>query len=83
MTVMAPGHLEDLYQMIDLACEYNDGPIAFRYPRGKAIKLPIKKQKLIFGKAALIKEGNDLAIISFGSKLPEVIAASKTIRNSL
>jgi 1-deoxy-D-xylulose-5-phosphate synthase len=81
MTVMAPGHLEDLYQMVDLACEYDDGPIAFRYPRGNAAKLSIKTQKLLLGKGNIIEEGNNLAIISFGSKLPEAIAAAKILKD--
>lgn len=79
MAVMAPASIEDLYQMIELAVEYNSGPIALRYPRGNAPSIPTNN-KVKFGKGVIIEEGTDLAIISLGGKLLDAINASKILK---
>lgn len=80
MSVMAPSSLEELDKMTELALSYDEGPLAMRYPRGKAFSLTTTNNKLVFGKGNIIEEGNQLAIVSLGSKLAEVIAAAKLLK---
>lgn len=80
MSVMAPSSAEELDKMVELATQYNEGPIALRYSRGKAFSLSTNNKKIIWGKGLVLEEGNQLAIISLGSKLQEVIAAAKILK---
>jgi 1-deoxy-D-xylulose-5-phosphate synthase len=56
----------------------NDGPSAFRYPRGNGlgIKLPEIKEILKIGKGKIVKDGKKVAILSFGARLQESLKAA-------
>lgn len=60
------------------AAEYDEGPIAFRYPRGSGtgVPLPEVSQKLEIGKGRLVREGTKVAILSLGARLPEALKAA-------
>ena len=60
------------------AAEYDDGPIAFRYPRGNGVgvELPETPQKLEIGKGRMIREGSKVAILSLGARLEEAKKAA-------
>ncbi len=76
---MAASNEEELARMIITCSNINDGPSAFRYPRGQGIGIDInfnKIKKLKIGKANLIKEGNDIIFLSYGAKLLEVKKAA-------
>lgn len=77
MTVMAAADEAELVHMIATAVAYNDGPIAFRYPRGEGsgIVMPKQGEILEIGKGRILKEGSDVAILSFGAHLGEVATA--------
>ena len=72
-TVMAAGDEAELVHMVATATAYNEGPISFRYPRGNGtgVALPERGEILEIGKGRIIKEGNDVAILSFGAHLNE------------
>jgi 1-deoxy-D-xylulose-5-phosphate synthase len=57
---------------------YNDGPIALRYPRGEGlgIDLPAKGKALKIGKGRIVKQGSDIAILSYGTRLSECLKAA-------
>jgi 1-deoxy-D-xylulose-5-phosphate synthase len=57
--------------MVRTAVEFDEGPIAFRYPRGNGIgiQLPQRGEILQIGKGRIIQEGIDLAIVSFGAHM--------------
>jgi 1-deoxy-D-xylulose-5-phosphate synthase len=76
-TVMAPSDELELARMVKTAINYNDGPIAFRYPRGNGIGINIPEdiEPIEIGKGRLIKEGSDLIIISYGTILKECMFA--------
>ena len=77
MTVMAAADEAELVHMVATAVAYNDGPIAFRYPRGEGsgIVMPKQGEVLEIGKGRILKEGSDVAILSFGAHLGEVATA--------
>ena len=77
MTVMAAADEAELVHMVATAVAYNDGPIAFRYPRGEGsgIVMPKQGEVLEIGKGRILKQGSDVAILSFGAHLGEVATA--------
>ena len=76
--VMAAGDEAELVHMTYTAAEYDDGPIALRYPRGNGVgvELPETPQKLEIGKGRVVKEGNKVAILSLGARLEEARKAA-------
>jgi len=67
MTVMAPKDENELRAMIKLAANYNK-PIALRYPRGEVIGVEkVDVDDLEVGKAEVLREGKDGAILAIGS----------------
>ena len=78
--VMASSDEAELVRMINTAVSINDRPSAFRYPRGNGlgVELPGINEILEIGKGKIVKEGNKIAILSFGGRLQESLkAASK------
>ncbi|WP_224826648.1 1-deoxy-D-xylulose-5-phosphate synthase [Cognatishimia sp. MH4019] len=78
MTVMAAADEAELARMVVTAAEYDDGPIAFRYPRGEGTGAVIdeRPQAIEIGKGRLVREGHDVAILSFGAHLEECLRAA-------
>ena len=78
MVVMAAADEAELVHMTYTAAEYDDGPIAFRYPRGggTGVPLPEVPQKLEIGKGRLLREGTKVAILSLGTRLAEALKAA-------
>ncbi|MEL7177662.1 MAG: 1-deoxy-D-xylulose-5-phosphate synthase [Pseudomonadota bacterium] len=78
MTVMAASDEAELARMVVTAAEYDDGPIAFRYPRGEGTgaALDTSPEAIEIGKGRVVREGDDVAILSFGAHLPECLAAA-------
>jgi len=77
MVVMAAADEAELMHMVATAAAHNEGPIAFRYPRGEGvgIDLPERGTPLEIGKGRIIQEGSRVAILSFGTRLQEVMQA--------
>lgn len=73
-TVMAAADEAELVHMVATAVAHDDGPIAFRFPRGEGVgvELPEKGEPLEIGKGRMIREGKGVAILSFGTRLKEV-----------
>ncbi len=78
MVVMAASDEAELVHMTYTAAEYDDGPIAFRYPRGSGTGVPLPEvpQKLEIGKGRLVREGTKVAILSLGARLAEALKAA-------
>lgn len=78
MVLMAAGDETDLMHMVATAAAYDDGPIAFRYPRGEGMGtvLPMRGSVLPIGKGRIIREGDDIAILSYGARLGECLKAA-------
>jgi 1-deoxy-D-xylulose-5-phosphate synthase len=69
MVVMAPKDEAELRNMLLTAVQYEDGPIAVRYPRGAGVGIPIDAapHALPVGRGELVREGSDVSIISIGT----------------
>ena len=72
--VMAAADEAELAHMVATAAAHNDGPIAFRFPRGEGngVDLPERGVPLEIGKGRIIQEGSKVALLSFGTRLSEV-----------
>lgn len=81
MVVMAAADEAELVHMVATAAAYDDGPIAFRYPRGEGVgvDLPESGEVLEIGKGRIIQEGKRVAILSFGTRLEEVQKAGEAL----
>ncbi|MFM2350846.1 MAG: 1-deoxy-D-xylulose-5-phosphate synthase, partial [Pseudomonadota bacterium] len=81
MVVMAAADEAELVHMVATAAAHNDGPIAFRYPRGDGVgvEMPSRGVPLEIGKGRVIREGSRVAILSFGTHLAEVVQAAELL----
>ncbi len=81
MVVMAAADEAELMHMVATAAAYDAGPIAFRYPRGdgEGVELPERGIVLEIGKGRHIQAGSRVAILSFGTRLGEVIKAAELL----
>ncbi len=81
MVVMAAADEAELRHMVATAAAYDDGPIAFRFPRGEGVgcELPEQGEILEIGKGRIVKQGTTVAILSFGTRLAEVEAACEAL----
>lgn len=79
--VMAAADEAELAHMVATAAAYDDGPIAFRFPRGEGngVDLPERGSPLKIGKGRIIKEGSKVALLSFGTRLGEVEKAAEKL----
>src|SRR3984957_8557508 len=75
--LMAPSDEAELTHMVATAAAINDKPSAIRYPRGEGtgVARPAEGVALAIGKGRIIREGASIAILSFGARLGEVLAA--------
>ncbi|MBV1895870.1 MAG: 1-deoxy-D-xylulose-5-phosphate synthase [Rhodobacteraceae bacterium] len=79
--VMAAADEAELVHMLATAAAHDDGPIAFRYPRGEGegVDLPEHGEVLEIGKGRMIQHGSRVAILSFGTRLGEVRKAAEAL----
>lgn len=81
MVVMAAGDEAELVHMVATAAHYDDGPIAFRYPRGEGVgvEMPERGKPLDIGVGRIVKEGDAIALLSFGAHLSECLIAAEEL----
>ena len=81
LVVMAASDEAELVHMVATAAAYDEGPIAFRYPRGEGtgVALPARGETLEIGKGRVLREGKDAAILSLGTRLGAALAAAELL----
>ena len=81
MVVMAAADEAELVHMVATAAAHDDGPIAFRYPRGEGngVEMPERGTPLEIGRGRIVAEGGRVAILSFGTRLAEVMKAREAL----
>lgn len=81
MMVMAPADEAELKHMVATAAAYDEGPCAFRYPRGEGvgIDLPETGDILEIGKGRILKQGDHVAILSLGTHLKDALLAAEEL----
>ncbi len=85
-TVMAPCDEDELRHMLYTALNYGEGPIAFRFPRGNAIGVPLSQQlqSIEIGSWNVKRLGVDGAILAIGSMVtPAIDAASALVQKGI
>jgi len=80
--VMAAADEAELTHMVATALSIEDGPSAFRFPRGEGVgvDLPERGVPLEIGKGRIVEKGERVAILSFGARLKEVMDAAENLR---
>lgn len=81
MTILSAKDENELQHMVYTAVQYNDGPIAVRYPRGNGygIKMDDELKQIPIGKWEVLSEGNDMAILTFGTTIPMAEEAAELL----
>ncbi|MDP2086181.1 MAG: transketolase C-terminal domain-containing protein, partial [Gemmobacter sp.] len=81
MVVMAAADEAELVHMVATAAALDDGPSAFRFPRGDGVgvELPERGVPLVIGKGRVLREGARVALLSFGTRLAEVLKAAEAL----
>ena len=79
--LMGPSDEAELVHMVATAASIDDGPSAVRYPRGEGtgVPLPAEGKPLPIGKGRIVREGTAAAILSFGTRLQECLAAAEEL----
>jgi len=82
MVVMAAADEAELVHMVATAAAYDDGPIAFRYPRGEGVgvEMPDRGVPLPIGKGRVLRVGDRVAILSLGTRLAEALTAAEDLQ---
>ena len=76
--LMAPADEAELVHAVATAVEIGDRPSALRYPRGDGVgvELPARGEALALGKGRVLREGNNIAILSLGPRLGDALKAA-------
>jgi 1-deoxy-D-xylulose-5-phosphate synthase len=76
--LMAAADEVELMHMVRTQREIDDRPSALRYPRGEGIglELPERGEILPLGRGRVVREGNKVALLSYGARLPECLKAA-------
>jgi 1-deoxy-D-xylulose-5-phosphate synthase len=83
IVLMAPKDEAEMRDMILTSIEH-EGPSALRYPRGNGFGVDISAapKKIDIGKAEIIRDGGDVAIIAYGSMVYPAIEAAATLEKN-
>jgi 1-deoxy-D-xylulose-5-phosphate synthase len=81
MVLMAAADEAELVHMVATAAAYDDGPIAFRYPRGEGVgvSLPERGDILPIGRGRILREGTQVAILNLGTRLEQCQIAAEQL----
>ena len=81
MVVMAAADEAELVHMVATAAALDDGPSAFRFPRGDGtgVEMPERGIPLEIGRGRILREGGRVALLSFGTRLAEVLKAAESL----
>jgi 1-deoxy-D-xylulose-5-phosphate synthase len=76
--VMAAADEAELVHMTHTAACHDSGPIAFRYPRGNGVGVPLPEtpERLEIGKGRIVRQGSKIALLSLGTRLAEALKAA-------
>jgi 1-deoxy-D-xylulose-5-phosphate synthase len=76
--VMAAADEAELVHMTYTAALHDSGPIAFRYPRGAGVGVPLPEtpERLAIGKGRIVRHGTKVALLSLGTRLAEALKAA-------
>ena len=76
MVVAAPADGAELGALLRTALAYEGGPVAVRYPRGRAPEGISTDGPIAIGTGVTLREGKDVALIGIGSTVQECLTAA-------
>ena len=81
MVIMMPKDENEGQHMVKTAHDYNDGPIVMRYPRGNGYGIELDKtlQAIPIGTWEVLRSGDDVAILTFGTTIPMALEAAEQL----
>jgi 1-deoxy-D-xylulose-5-phosphate synthase len=84
VVVMAPRDEAMLVHMLRTALAYDDGPIAFRYPRGAAegAPMPDVPKEIEIGKGEYLLPGERVALLGYGYGVQVGLRAAEILRDN-
>lgn len=84
MVLMMGKDENELQHMVYSALQYEDGPIAIRFPRGNGLGVPMDEEfeKIPIGSWEVLKEGDDVVILTFGTTIPMALEAWEILAKS-
>lgn len=77
--ICAPACASELENMMDFAANFDKLPVFIRYPRGNAHQLFYPHSPIQLGKATLLQNGKDIALLSFGDRLADVLKVAELL----
>lgn len=78
MTLLSPSSYSELEKMLDYAVNEHNGPIALRYPRGRA-KRDINNGEFVLSKASVLRKGTDITIAAEGQSVDAALDAAELL----
>ncbi|MCM3716747.1 1-deoxy-D-xylulose-5-phosphate synthase [Fictibacillus phosphorivorans] len=84
MVLMMGKDENELQHMVYSALKYDDGPIAIRFPRGNGtgVQMDDEFEDIPIGSWEVLKEGDDVAILTFGTTIPMALEAWEILAKS-
>jgi 1-deoxy-D-xylulose-5-phosphate synthase len=81
IVLMAPRDEAMLVHMLRTALAHEDGPVALRYPRGAGtgVELPARPIELPIGTGEILREGDRVALLGYGSGVGKALAAAELL----
>jgi len=78
MIMMAAGNEAELVDMVATSAAFDEGPLALRYPRGEGagVEMPEQGRLLEIGEGVVLREGSKVAILSYGARRHDALAAA-------
>lgn len=84
MIIMTPSDENECRQMLHTGYHYQKGPTAVRYPRGNGTGAELTPlSELPIGKGVVRRQGETIAILNFGTLLPEAQIAAEKLNATL
>ncbi|RJL50960.1 1-deoxy-D-xylulose-5-phosphate synthase [Pectobacterium carotovorum] len=84
MIIMTPSDENECRQMLHTGYHYQKGPTAVRYPRGNGTGTELTPlSELPIGKGLIRRQGETIAILNFGTLLPEAQIAAEKLNATL
>ncbi|RSK27789.1 1-deoxy-D-xylulose-5-phosphate synthase [Bacillus sp. HMF5848] len=81
LVLMMPKDENEGQHMVYTALNYNDGPIAVRYPRGNGLGVPMDEQlkEIPIGTWEVLRDGTDVCVLTFGTTIKMAMQAAEKL----
>ncbi|SLM64053.1 MULTISPECIES: 1-deoxy-D-xylulose-5-phosphate synthase [Dickeya] len=84
MVIMTPSDENECRLMLHTGYHHRSGPCAVRYPRGNVTGVPLTPLDILpLGKGVIKRHGEKIAILNFGTLLPEARQAAEALQATL